>query len=968
MTAGLCHHINERASFDAVKARCEAAGLAMCTGILRRVTTWRNSCADRMSMWVDEPCKMAVQVLPTGRIMLNPSTTGIPFFRESNGNQFRVRWSVADYPKVVPSGCGLGCVRVDTTSDATCVCDATVSESVLFNTMPTARQVALEGLIGSAPVQNFDAGTFVQCMTAACTADPKMKVWLRDGSTDWMNISTVFEIAPVLHPEDAVKYLMNRQSVVSLEAQPTLSFQNPPHFMPLLGEYQPEVAPHRTSAMWVRRAEAEVDALLDHLFYHENTAPFVATLMIQRLVTSNPSLRYVQSVATAFRDGWYNDRAYSGRYGDMGALIAAVLQDQEARNTIVEADPRHGSFQEPLIKVTRFLRSLEFRTRDGREIDVSRTASRIDMAAFKAPSVFGFYLSGFRPGGPIEDQGLVGPEAQILTTPSIVHYLNGMSSLIDNGLTSCSGGFGYEASSNRRPCRNAADRAGSADGSLMYQPTATTAAEIVDELDLLLTSKRLAAATKTFLSAEYAREVAAEGSPAAWKLLLKRFMTTIEYQVNNLNVLTPAARPPLNLAGGGQGRPYKAIVVVFLGGGADSFNMIVPHSQCTGGKDYHREYSDVRRQATIGRGDLLEIDVPPGQPCAKFGVHPELATIKRLYDEGDAAFICNIGGLVGPLTKADWRDRNSPKLKPPSPSAHNIAQRSLQNVHAQQSNAKGVLGRAVDALKRIDGPYATEMYSLAGNQKMLQAIVSKPDLIDPRNGVIQLTDKSFVTQAIGNATQFLTDSSFGETYATLVSESLQKNDRIGELLATSTVPDFGGGFNQQLEQVAKLIKIRRDLSTERAVFFTSRGGWDTHSSLTPPWASVNAAMEAFQAEMKAQGIWDNVVVVTVSDFGRTLTSNGAGTDHAWGGNMFMLGGGIKGGKFHGQYPETLKPDGEWNTGGRGRMIPTLGWESMWEGIIDWFGVPEAERASVLPNRALWQAPVNKLLQRSDMFN
>jgi len=597
---------------------------------------------------------------------------------------------------------------------------------------------------------------------------------------------------------------------------------------------------------------------------------------------------------------------------------------------------------------------------------VSTTIGKIDMAAFKQPSVFGFYLPEFRPDGPVEDEGLVGPEAQILTTPSIVHYLNGMSSLVDDGLSSCRGGFGYDDRS-ARACNNAADRARTADGSLTYTPTAATADALVEEMNLLLTSKRLAAPTKTFLTTEYTKDVASDGSATAWKRLLKRFMATIEYQVNNLNVLTPAQRPPLNLAGGGQGRPYKAIVVVFMGGGADSFNMIVPHSNCVGGKNYHREYADVRRQATIGSGDLLQITVPPGQPCTTFGVHPDMPAIKRLYDEGDAAFICNIGGLVEPLNKAEWRDRGSNKLKPPSPSAHNIAQRTLQNLHAQESNAKGVLGRTVDALRTLPTPYATEMYSLAGNQKMLQAVLSKPDLIDARNGVIQLTDKTFATHTVNNVTQFVTDSSFGETYATLVSSSLQKNERIGQLLETSTVPSFGrGGYNQQLQQVAKLIKIRGDLGTERAVFFTSRGGWDTHNSLTPPWGSVDSAMDAFQAEMKAQGIWDNVVVVSVSDFGRTLTSNGAGTDHAWGGNMFMLGGGIKGGKFHGKYPDTLKPDGEWNTGGRGRLIPTLGWESMWEGILDWFGVPDTQRDTVLPNRPLW--PADKLLKASDMFN
>jgi len=359
---------------------------------------------------------------------------------------------------------------------------------------------------------------------------------------------------------------------------------------------------------------------------------------------------------------------------------------------------------------------------------------------------------------------------------------------------------------------------------------------------------------------------------------------------------------------------------------------------------------------------LLPITVA-GQPCGQFGVHPEFSDIKQLYDDGDAAFFANIGGLVEPMTKQEYRDRS--KMRPPSPSAHNIAQRTLQNLHAQESNAKGILGRAVDSLKTAPTPYAVESYSLAGNQKMMQGILSKPDLISASRGVIALEDKTFVTHAVNNVTRFMTNTTFGETYASLVGESLQKNDRIGDLLASSTVPDFGNGYNQQLEQVAKLIKIRGDLGTERAVFFTSRGGWDTHTRLNPPWQSVNDAVKSFSDEMKAQGIWDNVAVVSVSDFGRTLTSNGAGTDHAWGGNMFILGGGVRGGKFHGKFPDTLKGDGAENLGGRGRLIPTLGWESMWEGVLEWFDVPAAQMDNVMPNRPRFNAQT--LIKRADMF-
>merc|ERR1711916_22257 len=403
---------------------------------------------------------------------------------------------------------------------------------------------------------------------------------------------------------------------------------------------------------------------------------------------------------------------------------------------------------------------------------------------------------------------------------------------------------------------------------------------------------------------------------------------------------------------------------VFQGGGADSFNLIVPHSGC--GKDYYAEYASVRGGNAIPKANLLEIGVT-GQPCSTFGVHPEMSALAQLYNENDAAFFANIGGLVEPLTKAEYQDRRSSKLKPPSPTAHNIAQRTLQNLHAQESNAKGVLGRAVDVLKQTATPYVSEMYSLAGNAKMTQGIITKPDLISSRSGVVGLVDRTFVETGIENVTRYESKSTFGETYASLVGTSLKKTNEIKALLDNSAVPDFGRGYQESLEMVAKLIKIRGDLGTERAVFFTSRGGWDTHTRFNPPWRSVDEALGKFATEMTAQGVWDDVVVVSVSDFARTMTSNGEGTDHACGGNHFIAGGGVKGGRFHGKFPDTLRADGALNVGGdRIRLVPQLGWESMWKGILEWFDVPADKMNEVLPN--VHRFPNDRLLHQADLFN
>jgi len=628
-----------------------------------------------------------------------------------------------------------------------------------------------------------------------------------------------------------------------------------------------------------------------------------------------------------------------------------------------------GSVREPLLKVVHFLRSLEFKTKDGREVAMPGLIDRIGEEAFEQPSVFGFYLPEFRPDGPVEDAGLVAPESQILTPPLVVNYFNGMTSLIENGLTHCDRGFGYSRTNTGwRSCRvrnGVNSKQQEADGAVTFKPT--TPADAIAELDLVLTSKRLSPATRAFMEEQYQKELAANGADAALKHALKMFIASAEFQVTNANILTPIVRQAAAGAAAGAGRKYKAVIVVFQGGGADSFNLVVPHSGCAAGKVNYNEYKSVRTNAAIDQGTLQQIRVA-GQPCSTFGVHPELPTLKTLYDANDAAFVANIGGLVEPLTKDEYRGRSAvTKKRPPSPSAHNIAQRSLQNVHAQDTNAKGILGRTFDALKSQATAWNGALYSIAGNNKMTQGILSGPEIIDRSSGVVQLVQKNVLTPIIDNFTHFESQSVFAETYAQLVGGALKKTDELAKLLDDVTVPDFGrDSLNRQFQQVAKLIKLRTELKHERAAFFTSIGGWDTHTSLTPPWGRVEDALSKLVTELKAQGVWNDVVILSVSDFGRTMTSNGQGTDHAWGGNHFVAGGSVRGRRFHGQYPDTLKPEGDMNLGGRGRLIPYLGWESLWAPIVEWMGVTPAQIDKVLPNLHYF-TKANRVIKRSDLF-
>eukprot|EP01097_Dermamoeba_algensis_P000113 TRINITY_DN103_c0_g2_i9.p1 TRINITY_DN103_c0_g2~~TRINITY_DN103_c0_g2_i9.p1 ORF type:complete len:191 (-),score=48.78 TRINITY_DN103_c0_g2_i9:167-685(-) len=155
-----------------------------------------------------------------------------------------------------------------------------------------------------------------------------------------------------------------------------------------------------------------------------------------------------------------------------------------------------------------------------------------------------------------------------------------------------------------------------------------------------------------------------------------------------------------------------------------------------------------------------------------------------------------------------------------------------------------------------------------------------------------------------------------------------------------------------MQATAKMIKaLTRETDVERATFFITRGGYDTHATfdLSPMFSDVDSGLGSFASEMKAQGLWDDVVVVSISDFARTLYSNGQGTDHGWGGHHIVAGGKVRGGQILGKYPLNLTDSSDLSLG-RGRFIPTLPFESFWNGIAEWFGVPQDKMSFVLPNR------------------
>ena len=298
------------------------------------------------------------------------------------------------------------------------------------------------------------------------------------------NSDTIFEVPTAT---GSPKFLKNEALSVLVD---DTSFRNPPTIM----DFE-----HPT----VRQAELETEAVLDHLTTHPSTAPFICRKIMQLLTSSNPSPRYVLEVVTAFRTGEYGGRVYSGEYGDLGAAIAAIFLDREARDLTLDLDPAAGKVREPLLKLLHAFRSLEFVPSRGMEIEMPHLDTKIGQQAYRAPSVFNFYLPDYSPAGAVAKAGLYAPEAEILTTPFLIGYMNGMAALVDDGLSPCNGGLG---NNNAAPaprlwlptsCTEQAAKRMTSNGVLTYEYQ-NRAGDVVSELALLLTNGREPVAVRNF--------------------------------------------------------------------------------------------------------------------------------------------------------------------------------------------------------------------------------------------------------------------------------------------------------------------------------------------------------------------------------------------------------------------------------------------------------------------------------------
>ena len=919
-----CDHQLQRFTFYDAIDTCLNNSLVICDYF----KNLNNACGYKLKIfsWMNDTCTAKIQVELDGSVHLIYNESDVRHYKEYSNTAFRVRWNNASFPSY-HSNCNNDCVVLG----ETCVCDVTVHSERVYDLsyIPQLQDIEDELRIGAfEPNSTYSLCHLPQCLNQS------IEIWLKNGVVDE---DTIFK---VVRNASFVYYLKNTRHTVSIPGS-NFSFRNPPHFVSFI----------KTEAT-SRDAENEIDALIHHIFTHQNMPPFIAHKIIQRFTTSNPSPRYIKEVATAFSTGTYNGTVYSGEYGDMHALIVAVLLDREARDIILDADPSHGQMREPVNTLMHIMRSLEYESRDNREIEFHDLENDLGQMIFDSPSVFNFFTPEYEPLGALQEMGLVSPESEIRTTPAIIKYLGGFISLIRFGLTKCNDGFGSTLLKSEYRCQKnlniIPNSRTTADGWLNYEPdNISDPNQTIEELNLLLTGGRLDNVTKNLMHSAYSTDLSYAGLRKAQELL----SISAEFHTTNNNVLTDK-EPPTSEDVQSQNRSYKAIVVVFLHGGCDSFNLIVPHSECQT-HDMYASYNE-RRGGTsalaLAKDDILQIRVPNGsQPCNVFGIHPDLPILRELYNDSDAAFLPSIGVLAEPLNKNNIKL----KKKPFSLFSHNTQRTCVQNGFADSLSAKGVFGRISDVLKNQQSPYKTSVYSIAGNQKILEG--NSPPKVLGKSGVDRFNYDDFV-ENIQNLSKYKSSSEFANTFYDSVLEALNVTTTMNEKLSYSNVQTsfHPHNFGQQLKNVARVIDVRSQLDSERDMFFTQIGGFDTHSNMkevvSEKFSIIEDSLRAFVTEMKNKSVWNDVIIVTLSDFGRTLTTNGRGADHGWASNMAILGGNVNGSQFFGTYYDNLNyTDENLYATKRGRFIPKVPYESIWNGIIEWFGVDMTFRDYVLPN-------------------
>ncbi len=404
---------------------------------------------------------------------------------------------------------------------------------------------------------------------------------------------------------------------------------------------------------------------------------------------------------------------------------------------------------------------------------------------------------------------------------------------------------------------------------------------------------------------------------------------------------------------------YKALVCVFLYGGNDYANTLVPYDSAGYGV-----YATQRPGLTYAQAALAPTVLNPSVPLpagAQYALAPELGKLLPIFNAGKMAVMLNVGTLVQPTTKAQYQTSSVPL--PPKLLSHND-QQSYWQASSPEGAASGWGGRIGDLLQSGNGTSTLTCVNVSGNAVFLTGRAAVQYTLTP-NGPIALNARNSLqgSTAAASLLQSLLNGGgphvFQAALGGIGSRALDLYSQVTGATAQAQVTttafpaaaDTQSTLGAQLQYVAKMISVGSQLGAKRQVFFVSTGRFDTHDGLLTLHPSlltnVADALRAFYDTTVELGVASQVTTFTASDFGRALTGNNDGSDHGWGSMHFVLGGAVRGGRYYGTNP-TLANGGPDDIG-QGRLVPTMSVDQYAATLAAWFGVGSSDLSTVVPN-------------------
>jgi uncharacterized protein (DUF1501 family) len=400
------------------------------------------------------------------------------------------------------------------------------------------------------------------------------------------------------------------------------------------------------------------------------------------------------------------------------------------------------------------------------------------------------------------------------------------------------------------------------------------------------------------------------------------------------------------IAAGSSG--YQALVCIFLSGGNDGHNTVIPITTAQQGFSV---YQSARGALGLAQSSLLPIH----NGSDVYGLHPQLVEIQGLYNAGNAAVLANVGMLVEPINSAAYKTNNS-TIVPNALFSHSDQAGQWQSSIPTGLASTGWGGRIADQVQSSNaGATFPAMTSTNGSSLFLTG--QQSFAADVPTGSATLLNYGNAARLAGLQQLLTFDNGLQLVQAangTLGRGNSYANALSGALAGATLATQFPAGnpLAAQLQTVARIIKVRGALGLSRQIFYCQLDGFDTHSGQLAIQAGLlqqlSQAVLAFYRATQELGVDSSVTTFTASEFGRSLTPNSTGTDHAWGSHHFVIGTGVKGGQFFGQFP-SLTLGNDYDATGTGTLIPTTSVDQYGATLAQWFGVGPANLPAIFPN-------------------